>query len=166
MIGDGAAGLQHVPLRGGLAALQLVLDEAPGAAVRALSTTFRSWPLVPFSARMTFSCGIWSNRVVRARGVMWMMSSKVKSRLFRISADFGRDCVRLSRTSSMLWRSILLMISAIREWVSAAALRAKYDINKHLDAIKHRVNERLGSEIVKDVMVENFNFVTKKDIRS
>jgi hypothetical protein len=42
----------------------------------------------------------------------------------------------------------------------------KYDINKRLDEIKHRVNERLGSEIVKDVMVENFNFVTKKDIRS
>jgi hypothetical protein len=42
----------------------------------------------------------------------------------------------------------------------------KYDINKRLDEIKRRVNERLGSEVVKDVMVENFNFVTKKDIRS
>ncbi|GJE11672.1 hypothetical protein [Methylobacterium longum] len=42
----------------------------------------------------------------------------------------------------------------------------KYDINKRLDDIKRRVNERLGSEVVKDVMIENFNFVTKKDIRS
>jgi hypothetical protein len=42
----------------------------------------------------------------------------------------------------------------------------KYDINKRLDQIKRRVNERLGSEVVQDVMVENFNFVTKKDIRS
>jgi hypothetical protein len=42
----------------------------------------------------------------------------------------------------------------------------KYDINRRLDEIKRRVNERLGSEIVKDVMVENFNFITKKDIRS
>ncbi|SDA11464.1 hypothetical protein SAMN02799622_00606 [Methylobacterium sp. UNC378MF] len=42
----------------------------------------------------------------------------------------------------------------------------KYDINKRLDEIKRRVNERLGSEVVRDVMVENFNFVTKKDIRS
>jgi hypothetical protein len=42
----------------------------------------------------------------------------------------------------------------------------KYDINRRLDEIKRRVNERLGSEVVRDVMVENFNFVTKKDIRS
>lgn len=42
----------------------------------------------------------------------------------------------------------------------------KYDINKRLEEIRRRVNERLGSEIVKDIMVENFNFVTKKDIRS
>lgn len=42
----------------------------------------------------------------------------------------------------------------------------KYDINNRLEEIKLRVNERLGSEIVKDVMIENFNFVTKKDIRS
>ena len=42
----------------------------------------------------------------------------------------------------------------------------KYDINKRLEDIKRRVNERLGSEVVKDVMIENFNFVTKKDIRS
>ena len=42
----------------------------------------------------------------------------------------------------------------------------KYDINRRLDDIKRRVNERLGSEIVKDVMIENFNFITKKDIRS
>ncbi len=42
----------------------------------------------------------------------------------------------------------------------------KYNIDKRLDEIKRRVNERLGSEVVKDVMVENFNFVTKKDIRS
>ncbi|WP_342108195.1 hypothetical protein [Methylobacterium sp. SI9] len=42
----------------------------------------------------------------------------------------------------------------------------KYDITKRLEEIKRRVNERLGSEVVKDVMIENFNFVTKKDIRS
>jgi hypothetical protein len=42
----------------------------------------------------------------------------------------------------------------------------RYDINKRLAEIKVKVNERLGSEVVKDVMIENFNFVTKKDIRT
>ncbi|QFU17643.1 hypothetical protein [Microvirga thermotolerans] len=43
---------------------------------------------------------------------------------------------------------------------------SKYDVPTLLASIKRKVNERMGAEIVKDVLVENFNFVNKSDIRS
>lgn len=42
----------------------------------------------------------------------------------------------------------------------------KYDVTKRLDQIKRSVNKRMGSEIVKDVMIENLNFVSKSDIKT
>jgi len=43
---------------------------------------------------------------------------------------------------------------------------SKYDINGLLKKVRTNVNQRLGSEIVKDILVENFNFITKDDVRS
>lgn len=42
----------------------------------------------------------------------------------------------------------------------------KYDVTRRLDQIKRSVNKRMGSEIVKDVMIENLNFVSKSDIKT
>jgi hypothetical protein len=41
----------------------------------------------------------------------------------------------------------------------------KYNITARLSAIKNKVNERVGMEVLKDVMVENLVFVSKDDIR-
>jgi hypothetical protein len=41
----------------------------------------------------------------------------------------------------------------------------KYNITARLSAIKKKVNERVGMEVMKDVMVENLVFVSKDDIR-
>ncbi|MBZ6079332.1 hypothetical protein [Microvirga puerhi] len=43
---------------------------------------------------------------------------------------------------------------------------SRYDIPNLLANIKRRVNERMGADIIKDILVENFNFVNKSDIRS
>lgn len=43
---------------------------------------------------------------------------------------------------------------------------SKYDINGLLKKVRSNVNARLGSEIVRDILVENFNFITKDDVRS
>lgn len=43
---------------------------------------------------------------------------------------------------------------------------SKYDVPALLANVKRKVNERMGAEIVRDVLVENFNFVSKSDIRS
>ncbi|MBF9235638.1 hypothetical protein [Microvirga alba] len=43
---------------------------------------------------------------------------------------------------------------------------SKYDVTTLLKNIKASVNERLGADIVKDVLIENFNFVSKDDVRS
>ncbi|MFC4173659.1 hypothetical protein ACFOYU_16610 [Microvirga sp. GCM10011540] len=43
---------------------------------------------------------------------------------------------------------------------------SKYDVNSLLINIKRSVNERMGTEIVKDVLIESFNFVSKSDVRS
>jgi hypothetical protein len=43
---------------------------------------------------------------------------------------------------------------------------SKYDVSVLLSGIKKSVNERMGADIVKDVLIENFNFVSKGDIRS
>lgn len=42
----------------------------------------------------------------------------------------------------------------------------KVDIDRLLLSIKKSVNERVGSAIIKDLLVEDFNFVEKKDVRS
>ena len=43
---------------------------------------------------------------------------------------------------------------------------AKYDINKRLAEIRAKVNERLGAEVVKEVLVDELNFVAKREVRS
>ena len=43
---------------------------------------------------------------------------------------------------------------------------SKYNITELLANIKNNTNQRLGLDIVKDVMVESFNFVSKDDVRS
>jgi hypothetical protein len=43
---------------------------------------------------------------------------------------------------------------------------SKYDVPSLLANIKRKVNERIGAEIIRDVLIENFNFVNKSDIRS
>ncbi|MET3414830.1 hypothetical protein [Methylobacterium sp. 1030] len=42
----------------------------------------------------------------------------------------------------------------------------KYDITGRLDQIRQAVNRRIGAEIVRDVMIENFNFISKNDLKS
>ena len=42
---------------------------------------------------------------------------------------------------------------------------SKYNITDRLSAIKLKVNARVGMDVLKDVMVENFVFVSKDDIR-
>lgn len=43
---------------------------------------------------------------------------------------------------------------------------ARYDVNAMISSVKERINKRLGADIVKEILVENFNFVSKSDIRS
>ncbi len=43
---------------------------------------------------------------------------------------------------------------------------AKYNVTHRLGEIRAKVNERLGAEVVKDVLVEEFNFVAKREVRS
>jgi len=43
---------------------------------------------------------------------------------------------------------------------------ARYDINGRLAQIRAKVNERLGSDVVKDVLVDELNFVAKREVRS
>jgi hypothetical protein len=43
---------------------------------------------------------------------------------------------------------------------------SKYDVNGLLTNIKRGVNERMGADIIKDILIENFNFVNKSDVRS
>lgn len=42
---------------------------------------------------------------------------------------------------------------------------SKYNVNELLENIKRNTNQRLGADIVKDIMVENFNFVSKDNVR-
>ena len=42
----------------------------------------------------------------------------------------------------------------------------RYNVTKRLAEVRAKVNERLGSEVVKDVLVEEFNFVAKREVRS
>jgi hypothetical protein len=43
---------------------------------------------------------------------------------------------------------------------------SKYDVNGMLASVRKSVNERMGAEIIKDILIENFNFVSKNDVRS
>lgn len=43
---------------------------------------------------------------------------------------------------------------------------ARYDINGRLAQIRAKVNERLGADVVKDVLVDELNFVAKREVRS
>ncbi len=43
---------------------------------------------------------------------------------------------------------------------------SRYDVNAMLLAVKEKANKRLGADIIKEILVENFNFVDKSDIRS
>lgn len=43
---------------------------------------------------------------------------------------------------------------------------SRYNVNGMISAVRDKINKRLGAEIVKDILVENFNFIDKSDIRS
>lgn len=43
---------------------------------------------------------------------------------------------------------------------------SRYNVNGMIAAVREKVNKRLGAEIVKEILVENFNFIDKSDIRS
>lgn len=43
---------------------------------------------------------------------------------------------------------------------------ARYNVETMLTNVKANVNKRLGAEIVKELLVENLNFVDKSDIRT
>lgn len=43
---------------------------------------------------------------------------------------------------------------------------ARYNVDTMLRNVKANVNKRLGAEIVKEIIVENINFVDKSDIRT
>lgn len=43
---------------------------------------------------------------------------------------------------------------------------AKYDVNALLANIRKSVNERMGADIVREILIESFNFVSKDEVRS
>jgi len=43
---------------------------------------------------------------------------------------------------------------------------SRYNVNGMISNVRERINKRLGAEIVKEVLVENFNFVDKSAVRS
>ncbi|WP_205789863.1 hypothetical protein [Microvirga makkahensis] len=43
---------------------------------------------------------------------------------------------------------------------------SRYNVNGMIGNVRDRINKRLGAEIVKEILIENFNFVDKSDIRS
>ena len=43
---------------------------------------------------------------------------------------------------------------------------SRYNVNGMIANVREKINKRLGAEIVKEILVENFNFVDKSDIRS
>lgn len=40
----------------------------------------------------------------------------------------------------------------------------KYDVKALVESLKTQVNQRLGADLIKDVLIEQFNYVAKKDI--
>jgi len=43
---------------------------------------------------------------------------------------------------------------------------SRYNVNGMISNVRERINKRLGAEIVKEILIENFNFISKSDIRS
>ncbi|WP_230533141.1 hypothetical protein [Microvirga roseola] len=43
---------------------------------------------------------------------------------------------------------------------------SRYDVNAMIANVRANVNKRLGAEIVKEILLENFNYVDKADVRS
>ena len=43
---------------------------------------------------------------------------------------------------------------------------SRYNVNGMIVNVREKINKRLGAEIVKEILVENFNFVDKSGIRS
>ena len=43
---------------------------------------------------------------------------------------------------------------------------SRYNVNGMIANVREKINKRLGAEIVKEILVENFNFVDKSGIRS
>lgn len=43
---------------------------------------------------------------------------------------------------------------------------SRYNVNGMINNVRERANKRLGAEIIKEILIENFNFVDKSDIRS
>ena len=43
---------------------------------------------------------------------------------------------------------------------------SRYNVNGMIANVREKINKRLGAEIVKEILVENFNFVDKSAIRS
>jgi hypothetical protein len=43
---------------------------------------------------------------------------------------------------------------------------SRYNVNNMISSVREKINKRLGAEIVKEILVENFNFVDKTAIRS
>ncbi|KQP34417.1 hypothetical protein ASF27_02410 [Methylobacterium sp. Leaf102] len=43
---------------------------------------------------------------------------------------------------------------------------SRYNVTQRLAEVRKAVNARLGADVVKDVLVEEFNFVAKREVRS
>ncbi|MCG7392018.1 hypothetical protein MHY87_03770 [Microvirga sp. ACRRW] len=43
---------------------------------------------------------------------------------------------------------------------------SRYNVNGMIASVKEKINKRLGADIVKEILIENFNFISKSDIRS
>ena len=43
---------------------------------------------------------------------------------------------------------------------------SKYNVNGMISKVREKINQRLGAEIVKEILVENFNFVDRSAVRS
>jgi hypothetical protein len=43
---------------------------------------------------------------------------------------------------------------------------SRYNVNGMISNVREKINKRLGAEIVREILVENFNFVDKSAIRS
>lgn len=42
---------------------------------------------------------------------------------------------------------------------------SRYNVNGMIGNVREKINKRLGADIVKEILVENFNFINKADVR-